>query len=158
MSAQNILAPARAKSSAVALPLPQPGPIEPAPTTTATFPLSRSIHASRFSHDLSEGIGRTAPRGQPGRKGTATRSTGTGRNFALRVVLVPANRPVRGRSFRENAMSFARAIHIPLAAAALLLPLSLANSALAKPFMIVGLDEKILWDDEGKPILSPDGK
>jgi DNA-binding beta-propeller fold protein YncE len=55
-------------------------------------------------------------------------------------------------------MNFARAIHIPLAAAALLLPLSLANSASAKPFMIVGLDEKILWDDDGKPILSPDGK
>ena len=55
-------------------------------------------------------------------------------------------------------MKLARAIHIPLAAAALLLPLGLANSAVAKPFMIVGLDEKILWDDDGKPILSPDGK
>jgi DNA-binding beta-propeller fold protein YncE len=30
--------------------------------------------------------------------------------------------------------------------------------ALAKPFMIVGLDEKIVWDDDGKPILSPSGK
>jgi DNA-binding beta-propeller fold protein YncE len=55
-------------------------------------------------------------------------------------------------------MKLARAIHIPLAAAALLLPLGLAASASAKPFMIVGLDEKILWDDDGKPILSPDGK
>jgi len=55
-------------------------------------------------------------------------------------------------------MSFARAIHIPLAAAALLLPLGLVNSVSAKPFMIVGLDEKILWDDDGKPVLSPDGK
>ena len=55
-------------------------------------------------------------------------------------------------------MNLARAFHLPLAAAALLLPLSLAASASAKPFMIVGLDEKILWDDDGKPILSPDGK
>jgi DNA-binding beta-propeller fold protein YncE len=55
-------------------------------------------------------------------------------------------------------MNLARAIHIPLAAAALLFPLGLAASASAKPFMIVGLDEKILWDDDGKPILSPDGK
>ncbi len=28
----------------------------------------------------------------------------------------------------------------------------------AKPFMIVGLDEKIVWDDDGKPILSAPGK
>ena len=55
-------------------------------------------------------------------------------------------------------MKLARAIHILLAAAALLLPLGLANSAVAKPFMIVGLDEKILWDDDGKPILAADGK
>ena len=55
-------------------------------------------------------------------------------------------------------MKLACAIHIPLAAAALLLPLSLATSASAKPFMIVGLDEKILWDDDGKPMLAADGK
>jgi DNA-binding beta-propeller fold protein YncE len=55
-------------------------------------------------------------------------------------------------------MTLARAIHIPLTAAALLLPLSLVTFASAKPFMIVGLDEKILWDDDGKPILGPDGK
>ena len=35
---------------------------------------------------------------------------------------------------------------------------SLSNAVLAKPFMIVGLDEKIVWDDDGKPVLSPDGK
>ena len=35
---------------------------------------------------------------------------------------------------------------------------SLTNAVLAKPFMIVGLDEKIVWDDDGKPVLSPDGK
>ncbi|MDA9504800.1 hypothetical protein XI09_08705 [Bradyrhizobium sp. CCBAU 11386] len=28
----------------------------------------------------------------------------------------------------------------------------------AKPFMIVGLDEKLLWDDSGKPVLSAAGK
>jgi DNA-binding beta-propeller fold protein YncE len=30
--------------------------------------------------------------------------------------------------------------------------------AFAKPFMIVGLDEKLLWDDDGKSVLSPPGK
>jgi len=30
--------------------------------------------------------------------------------------------------------------------------------AFAKPFMIVGLDEKVLWDDDGKPVLAPSGK
>jgi DNA-binding beta-propeller fold protein YncE len=42
--------------------------------------------------------------------------------------------------------------------AAILLCSSILNLAHAKPFMIVGLDEKIVWDDDGKPVLSPDGK
>jgi DNA-binding beta-propeller fold protein YncE len=33
-----------------------------------------------------------------------------------------------------------------------------ANTALAAPYMIVGNDEKVLWDDQGKPIISPSGK
>ena len=32
------------------------------------------------------------------------------------------------------------------------------GAARAAPFMIVGDDEKILWDDNGKPVLSPPGK
>ncbi len=32
------------------------------------------------------------------------------------------------------------------------------NYACAKPFMIVGLDEKVTWDDDGKTVLSPPGK
>ncbi|HXN69349.1 MAG TPA: YncE family protein, partial [Bradyrhizobium sp.] len=32
------------------------------------------------------------------------------------------------------------------------------HSAHAKPFMIVGLDEKVWWDDDGKTILSAPGK
>jgi DNA-binding beta-propeller fold protein YncE len=32
------------------------------------------------------------------------------------------------------------------------------NTALAAPYMIVGNDEKIIWDDQGKPIISPTGK
>jgi DNA-binding beta-propeller fold protein YncE len=36
--------------------------------------------------------------------------------------------------------------------------LFVANAALAAPYMIVGNDEKILWDDKGKPMLSPPGK
>jgi DNA-binding beta-propeller fold protein YncE len=43
-------------------------------------------------------------------------------------------------------------------ATAILLSASLFGSASAKPFMIVGLDEKVLWDDDGKPILSAPGK
>ena len=43
-------------------------------------------------------------------------------------------------------------------ATAILLSASLFGSAYAKPFMIVGLDEKLLWDDDGKPILSAPGK
>jgi hypothetical protein len=46
-STQNTGAPSRAKVTAVALPFPQPGPIEPAPTTSAVFPLSRSIENYR---------------------------------------------------------------------------------------------------------------
>jgi len=32
------------------------------------------------------------------------------------------------------------------------------NVAHAKPFMIVGIDEKVLWDDDGKTVLSAPGK
>ena len=32
------------------------------------------------------------------------------------------------------------------------------TAARAAPFMIVGNDEKVIWDDAGKPILSPPGK
>jgi DNA-binding beta-propeller fold protein YncE len=50
-----------------------------------------------------------------------------------------------------------RNLGLSLSAAILLCgaPLSLAH---AKPFMIVGLDEKVLWDDDGKTVLSPPGK
>ena len=43
-------------------------------------------------------------------------------------------------------------------ATAILLSASLFGAASAKPFMIVGLDEKVLWDDDGKPILAAPGK
>jgi DNA-binding beta-propeller fold protein YncE len=49
-------------------------------------------------------------------------------------------------------------IRVSLSAALLLCGSSVLSSALAKPFMIVGLDEKTLWDDDGKPILSLPGK
>ncbi len=45
--------------------------------------------------------------------------------------------------------------HVAAGAFGLLLA---ANTALAAPYMIVGNDEKILWDDQGKPIISPTGK
>src|SRR5882724_1395755 len=42
--------------------------------------------------------------------------------------------------------------------AAILLCSSSLHLAHAKPFMIVGNDEKLSWDDDGKPVLSPSGK
>ena len=51
-----------------------------------------------------------------------------------------------------------RLVRVSLSAALLLCGSSLLSSALAKSFMIVGLDEKSVWDDDGKPILSLPGK
>jgi len=50
-----------------------------------------------------------------------------------------------------------RVVGLPLGAAILLCSASL-NLASAKPFMIVGTDEKVWWDDDGKTILSAPGK
>jgi DNA-binding beta-propeller fold protein YncE len=50
-----------------------------------------------------------------------------------------------------------RAAKLSLAAAILLCGSSL-QLVQAKPFMIVGLDEKAWWDDDGKPVLSAPGK
>jgi DNA-binding beta-propeller fold protein YncE len=54
-------------------------------------------------------------------------------------------------------MSVNRSVGLSLAAAILLCGSSL-NLGFAKPFMIVGNDEKLLWDDDGKPVLSAPGK
>src|SRR5947208_13025275 len=54
-------------------------------------------------------------------------------------------------------MSVHRAVGLCLGAAILLCNASV-NLANAKPFMIVGIDEKLLWDDDGKPLLSAPGK
>jgi DNA-binding beta-propeller fold protein YncE len=60
---------------------------------------------------------------------------------------------------RENArMPFNRTVAFCFGAAALLSGASLFNPALAKPLMIVGLDEKLWWDDDGKVVLRPPGK
>src|SRR5712692_2202874 len=50
-----------------------------------------------------------------------------------------------------------RAVGLCLGVAILLCGSSL-NLAYAKPFMIVGSDEKVWWDDDGKPVLSAPGK
>ena len=55
-------------------------------------------------------------------------------------------------------MLFNRTVGLCLGAVALFCGPSLLNAAFAKPFMIVGLDEKIRWDDDGKQILGPPGK
>ena len=39
-----------------------------------------------------------------------------------------------------------------------LFALSLPSVGRASPFLVIGNDEKIVWDDEGKPVLSPPGK
>ena len=54
-------------------------------------------------------------------------------------------------------MSVYRAFGLSLGAAILLCS-SNFDLAYAKPFMIVGNDEKLLWDDDGKAVLSPSGK
>ncbi len=54
-------------------------------------------------------------------------------------------------------MPVTRAVGLSLGAAILLCSSAL-DLAYAKPFMIVGNDEKVLWDADGKPILSPPGK
>jgi DNA-binding beta-propeller fold protein YncE len=50
-----------------------------------------------------------------------------------------------------------RTIGLSLGAAALLCSVNF-NPVHAKPLMIVGIDEKVLWDDDGKPVLSAPGK
>src|SRR5579871_543856 len=54
-------------------------------------------------------------------------------------------------------MPVTRTVRLSLIAA-LLCGSALFHPAFAKPFMIVGLDEKISWDDDGKAILASDGK
>jgi DNA-binding beta-propeller fold protein YncE len=54
-------------------------------------------------------------------------------------------------------MRFNRTIGLAVGAAVLCGATSL-DRADAKPFMIVGNDEKVWWDDDGKVVLSPSGK
>jgi DNA-binding beta-propeller fold protein YncE len=54
-------------------------------------------------------------------------------------------------------MPVTRTVRLSLAAA-LLCSSALFQPAFAKPFMIVGLDEKVSWDEDGKTILAAPGK
>jgi DNA-binding beta-propeller fold protein YncE len=54
-------------------------------------------------------------------------------------------------------MPVTRTVGLSLGAAILLCSSSF-NIAHAKPFMIVGIDQKVLWDGDGKPIMSLPGK
>src|SRR5437016_3318291 len=66
--------------------------------------------------------------------------------------------PSEAGHIRENVlMSFSRAVGLSLGAAIFICSSTL-NLASAKPFMIVGNDEKVWWDDDGKTILSAPGK
>jgi DNA-binding beta-propeller fold protein YncE len=62
-----------------------------------------------------------------------------------------------GLSFRLCFRLSFLSLGLSLGAAVLLCGASV-NPAHSKPFMIVGLDEKVLWDDDGKAVLSPPGK
>ena len=62
------------------------------------------------------------------------------------------------KSLQENAreeIMRTRNVMRALGTAAFMDQLAVAQAA---PFMIVGNDEKLLWDDNGKPVLSPPGK
>jgi DNA-binding beta-propeller fold protein YncE len=48
--------------------------------------------------------------------------------------------------------------NIGFALATTMLCSAAVNSACAKPFMIVGIDEKVTWDDDGKTVLAAPGK
>ncbi len=61
--------------------------------------------------------------------------------------------PVRRAAGSSTGLFF----RLSLAAVILLAGFGLHPVA-AKPFMIVGLDEKVLWDADGKPLLAADGK
>src|SRR2546428_9848296 len=50
------------------------------------------------------------------------------------------------------------AMFLATAATGVFLGAASINLAHAAPLMIVGNDEKVLWDDDGKPVLSPAGK
>src|SRR6201987_5685648 len=83
----------------------------------------------------------------------------TGTHRIHRVVWRAPSRPIQEAGHSgERLMPANRFVRVSLSAALLLCGSSLLNSALAKPFMIVGLDEKTVWDDDGKPILSLPGK
>jgi DNA-binding beta-propeller fold protein YncE len=72
--------------------------------------------------------------------------------------MVAGTGPSEAACFRENAMISAPRASGLLLPAVILLGAGLFSPAHAKPFMIVGLDEKLLWDDEGKPVLATPGK
>jgi DNA-binding beta-propeller fold protein YncE len=75
-----------------------------------------------------------------------------------RVSLRPRTGPSEAGLIRENAMmSVCRAAGLALGAAMLLCSPSL-SPADSRPFMIVGIDEKVSWDDAGKTVLSLPGK
>jgi hypothetical protein len=51
-----------------------------------------------------------------------------------------------------------RSVLLAASLVALSLALSWTSTGRASPFLIIGNDEKVVWDDEGKPVLSPPGK
>ena len=70
-------------------------------------------------------------------------------------VIIDARRRLKSPTAGNHANR--KLLMLSLGAAALFAAAD-ASSAQAAPFLIVGNDEKLLWDDKGKPILSPAGK
>src|SRR6202011_4916052 len=79
----------------------------------------------------------------------------------MRTALAPPDvrrkdRKSRGKPARPGRKTMRSHVGTAIGAAAVL-AFGLAP-ARAAPFMIVGNDEKVLWDDAGKPVISPAGK
>jgi DNA-binding beta-propeller fold protein YncE len=74
---------------------------------------------------------------------------------AGKAIIVPIEKETSARE--KRTMLLKHSLLSTLGAVAFLAAVS-ANSALAAPYLIVGNDEKLLWDDKGAPVLHPAGK
>ncbi len=66
-------------------------------------------------------------------------------------------RPVQSRYISGVTMQLNRLFSLSLGVATLILGPHIPNAS-GEPFLIVGNDEKLLWDDQGKPVIHPSGK